>query len=71
MNQDVLQQKMNMLITEEKIINKINRNNNSYKVNESKVDISLLDELEPPNLRLGFTFDSPDLLLHNNKSIIR
>ena len=46
MNKDVLQQQINMLITEEKILNKINRNKNSYKVNESKVDISTLDEVE-------------------------
>ena len=39
---DVLQQQKNMLITEKKILNKINRNKNSYKVNESKVDISRL-----------------------------
>ena len=41
-NKDVLQQQKNMLITEKKILNKINRNKNSYKVNESKVDISRL-----------------------------
>ena len=41
-NKDALQQQINMLITEKKILNKINRNKNSYKVNESKVDISRL-----------------------------
>ena len=41
-NKDVLQQQKNMLITEKKILNKINRYKNSYKVNESKVDISRL-----------------------------
>ena len=46
MNKDVLQQQINMLITEEKILNKINRNKNSYMVNEGKVDISTLDEVE-------------------------
>ena len=41
MNKDVLQQQINMLIIEEKMLNKINRNKNFYNVNESKVDISL------------------------------
>ena len=59
MNKDVLQQQVNMLITDEKILNKINRNKNPYKVNESKVDISMLDEVESPNLLLNFTFDTP------------
>ena len=59
MDKDVLQQQINMLITEEKILNKINRNKNSYKVNESKVDISMLDEVESPNLPFDFTFDTP------------
>ena len=71
MNKDVLQQQINMLITEEKILNKINRNKNPYKDNESKVDISMLDEVESPNLPLDFTFDTPCLLLHNNQSMIR
>ena len=48
-----------MLITEEKIPNIINRNKNSYKVNESKADISMLDEMESTNLPLDFTFDTP------------
>ena len=48
-----------MLITEEKILNKINRNKNSYKINEIKVDMSMLDEVEPPNFPLDFTFDTP------------
>ena len=48
-----------MLITEEKIINKTNKNKKIYKVNESKVGISLLDELEPPNIPKDFTFDIP------------
>ena len=71
MSKDVLQQQINMLITEEKILNKINRNKNPYKENESKVDISMLDEVESPNLPLDFTFDTPCLLLHNNQSMIR
>ena len=49
MDKDVLQQQINMLIKEEKILNKINRNKNSYKVNEKKVDIFMLDEVESPN----------------------
>ena len=36
MNKDVLQQQINMLITEEKILNKINKNKNSYKVTKIK-----------------------------------
>ena len=48
-----------MPITEEKILNKINRNKNSYKINEIKVDISMLDEVEPPNFPLDFTFGTP------------
>ena len=48
-----------MLITEEKFLNKINRDKISYKVNKSKVDMSVLDEVEPLNLPLDFTFDTP------------
>ena len=59
MNKDVLQQQINMLITEEKILNKINKNKNSYKVNKSRVDISMLDEVESLTLPLDFTFDTP------------
>ena len=47
-----------MLITEENILNKINRNKNSYKVKENKVDIFMLDEVESPNLPLDFIFDT-------------
>ena len=43
MNKDVLRQRINMLITEEKILNKISRNKSSYKVNKSKVDMSMPD----------------------------
>ena len=43
---------------EEKILNEINKNKNSYKVNENKVDIFMLDEVESPNLPLDFTFDT-------------
>ena len=50
MNKDVLQKQINMLVTEEKILNRINRNKNFYKANESKADISMLDEVESPNL---------------------
>ena len=57
--------------TEEKILNRINRNKNSYKVNESKVDISMLDEVEPLNSPLDFIFENPRLLLHINQSMIR
>ena len=59
MNKDVLQQRINMLITEENILNKINRNENPYKVNKSKADISMVDEVELPNLLLDFTLDIP------------
>ena len=59
MNKDVLQQQINMLITEEKILNKINKNKNSYKVNKSRVDISMLDEAESMTLPLDFTSDTP------------
>ena len=41
------------------ILNKINGNKNSYKVNRSKVNISMLDEVELSNLFLDFTFDTP------------
>ena len=58
MDKDVLQQQINMLIIEEKMLNKINRNKNFYKVNGSKLDISMPDEMEPPNLPLDFTFDT-------------
>ena len=63
MKKDVLRQRINMLITEEKILNEISRNKTSYKVNESKVDMSMPDKVEPPNLPLNFTFDmSPSSL---------
>ena len=58
MDKDVLQQQINMLTTEEQIINTINRNKSSYKVNENKVDIFMLDKAESPNLLLDFTFDT-------------
>ena len=58
MDKDVLQQQINMLTTEEQIINIINRNKSSYKVNENKVDIFMLDKAESPNLLLDFTFDT-------------
>ena len=59
MDKDVLQQQINMLTTEEKIINKINRNKSSYKVNKNKVDIFMPDKAESPNLLLDLTFDTP------------
>ena len=59
MDKDVLQQQINMLTTEEKIINKINRNKSSYKVNKNKVDIFKPDKAESPNLLLDLTFDTP------------
>ena len=59
MNKDVLRQRINMLITEEKILNKISRNKSSYKVNKSKVDMSMPDAVEPPNLPLNFILDMP------------
>ena len=59
MDKDVLQQQINILIAEEKILNKISRNKNSYKANENKVDIFMLDEVKSPNLPLDFTFDTP------------
>ena len=59
MNKDVLQQQINMLITEEKILNEINGNTISYKVSESKVGISMPDEVGSPNSSLDFTFDTP------------
>ena len=59
MKKDVLRQRINMLITEEKILNEISRNKTSYKVNEIKVDMSMPDKVEPPNLPLNFTFDMP------------
>ena len=45
-------------MTEEKILNEISRNKNSYKVNENKVDMFMLDEVESLNLPLDFTFDT-------------
>ena len=59
MDKDVLQQQINMLTTEEKIINKINRNKSSCKVNKNKVDIFMPDKAESPNLLLDLTFDTP------------
>ena len=59
MDKDVLQQQINMLTTEEKNINTINRNKSSYKVNKNKVDIFMLDKAESPNLLLDFRFDTP------------
>ena len=58
MDKDVLQQQINMLTTEEKNINTLNRNKSSYKVNKNKVDILMLDKAESPNLLLDFTFDT-------------
>ena len=58
MDKDVSQQQINILMREEKILNEINKNKNSYKVNENKVDIFMLDEVESPNLPLDFTFDT-------------
>ena len=58
MIRDVLQQQINMLITAEKILNKINKNK-TYSVNESKIDIFKLDKMETPNLPSYFTFNTP------------
>ena len=58
MDKDVSQQQINILMREEKILNEINKNKNSYKVNENKVDIFMLDEVESPNLLLDFAFDT-------------
>ena len=59
MDKDILALQINILITEEKILNKINKNKNSYKVNKIKVDIFMLDEVESLDLLLDFTFDTP------------
>ena len=63
LEKDVLQQQINMVITEEKILNKINRIKNFYKVNENKVDIFMLDEVR-------FQISHTRFLLHNNQSMI-
>ena len=57
-NKHAYNQEYILVITEEKILNKINRNKYSYKVNKISVDISMLDKVESPNLSSDFTFDT-------------
>ena len=65
LSKDVLQDKIDNLVIEGKIINKINRGKNSYWINEEIVDTAIETTV---NLLHNFTLDTPNIIPSSSPS---
>ena len=65
LSKDVLQDKIDNLVIEGKIINKINRDKNSYWINEEIVDTAIETTV---NLLHNFTLDAPNIIPSSSPS---